>query len=71
MIMKNNKTDQAFKGTAKGDHAVKEHLSNGSKTRCKRNAIHKNDYKEFAFIAEKYPEICCQICLNFYKMNHK
>jgi len=49
-----------------GYSAKKEHLSNGAVTACNRrtSGIGKNDFQDFKWWAEKYPDVCCQKCLN-------
>jgi hypothetical protein len=50
---------------ASGQSSVKQHLSNGASTACNRKmSTHKNEFVEFKYWAEKYPEICCAKCLN-------
>ena len=50
----------------KGYTAKKEHLTNGSRTACNivTSGIGKNELEHFKWLAEEYPEICCQKCLN-------
>ena len=56
-----------------GQSAKKEHLRNGAATACNRrtSGIGNNEFEDFKWIAEKYPEYCCQKCLNRFneKMN--
>lgn len=49
-----------------GQSAKKQHLSNGSLTACNRktSGIGSNDFQNFKWWAEKYPDVCCQKCLN-------
>jgi hypothetical protein len=49
-----------------GQSAKKQHLSNGSRTYCNRrtSGIGKHDFDSFKWWAEKYPDVCCQKCLN-------
>jgi hypothetical protein len=59
-----------------GQSAQKQHLENGSLTACNRrtSGIGKNDFQSFKWLAEKYPEVCCQKCLNRFNQkqtNHK
>jgi hypothetical protein len=52
----------------KGQSTQKQHLFNGSKTACNRTTtgINTNEFADFIWWAEKYPEICCKKCLNRY-----
>lgn len=50
-----------------GVYSVKEHLSNGSKTMCRKNSLHKNELKSFIWTAQNHPEACCKACLNYIK----
>jgi hypothetical protein len=58
-----------------GQSAKKQHLQNGSLTACNRKSsgIGLNDFQGFKWWVEKYPEICCQKCLNRFneKLNRK
>jgi hypothetical protein len=51
---------------AAGQSAKKQHLSNGAVTACNRKSsgIGKNDFESFKWFAQKYPDACCQKCLN-------
>lgn len=55
------------KGIARGGYSVKQHLSNGPKTMCRRNSLYKNELQYFFWWAKKYPEACCVACLNYVK----
>jgi hypothetical protein len=50
----------------KGQSSKKQHLSNGAVTACNRrtSGINTHDFQSFKWSAEKYPEVCCQKCLN-------
>ena len=52
--------------TTKGQSAIKQHLSNGASTSCNRktSGISTNDFDNFKWWVEKYPEVCCVKCLN-------
>ena len=56
-----------------GQSAKKEHLRNGAGTACNRrtSGINCHDFADFKWWAIKYPEVCCQKCLNRFneKMN--
>jgi hypothetical protein len=49
-----------------GQSAKKEHLSNGAVTACNKRTSGpgKNDFDSFKWMAEKYPEDCCKVCLD-------
>jgi len=49
---------------ATGESAKKQHLSLGSRTECNRRTSMPNGLESFKWYAEKYPEHCCQKCLN-------
>lgn len=55
------------KGICRGDYSVKQHLSNGSKTMCRKNSFHKNELQSFIWSAKNHPEACCIACLNYIK----
>jgi hypothetical protein len=52
----------------KGQSVRKEHLTNGSMTACNRrtSGIGITDFKDYNWIATKYPEDCCKVCLAKY-----
>ena len=50
---------------ATGQSAKKQHLFNGSRTACNRRMTGMS-FEYYKFWAEKYPEECCQKCLNRY-----
>ena len=54
---------------SKGQSSVKQHLSNGAVTSCNRrtSGIGSNSFDSFKWWAEKYPNECCQRCLNKFK----
>lgn len=56
-----------------GQSSKRQHLRNGAGTACNRrtSGIGANDFEDFKWSAEKYPEYCCQKCLNRFneKMN--
>jgi hypothetical protein len=49
-----------------GQSAKKQHLNNGAVTACNRktSGVSSNDFQYFKWWVEKYPNICCQKCLN-------
>ncbi len=54
--------------TTTGQSAKKEHLRNGALTSCNRktSGIGNNDFQSFKWLANNYPNVCCQKCLNRY-----
>jgi hypothetical protein len=57
-----------------GQSSKKEHLSNGSRTACNRktSGIGAHSFDSFKWWAEKYPDSCCQKCLNkFYENQNR
>ncbi len=51
---------------ASGQSAIKQHLRNGAVTSCNRktSGISTNEFADFKWWAEKYPNVCCQKCLS-------
>ena len=51
---------------AAGQSSKRQHLRNGAGTACNRrtSGINCHDFEGFKWWAEKYPEDCCQKCLN-------
>ncbi len=49
-----------------GQSAIKEHLRNGASTACNRktSGIANNDFQDFKWVVENYPDTCCKKCLN-------
>jgi hypothetical protein len=55
-----------------GQSAIKEHLSNGAYTACNRKtSFAKNDFQDFKWLVENYPDNCCKKCLNRFLQKSK
>ena len=65
--MKTTIENKTAKGICKGDYSVKQHLSNGSKTMCRKNSLHKNELQSFIWTTKTHPQECCIACLNYVK----
>jgi hypothetical protein len=63
--MKNTTLTIEAKGISRGDYSVKQHLSNGPKTMCNKNSLHKNEKDQFILAVKNFPEVCCQKCITY------